>query len=74
MNKTAFVTTTSTNANKGSEALRRYGIKSEIRKFQGGTASGCLYGITVDGNAFKNAEKILLDADVRIISVKDVPK
>lgn len=74
MKKIAFVTTTSTNANKGSEILRKNGIKSEIRKLQGGTVSGCLYGITVDGEAFKNAEKILLDADVRIISVREVPR
>ncbi len=72
MKKAVFVTTTSTNANKGSEALRKNGIKNEIRKIQGGTASGCLYGIAVDGKDFIIAEKILLDTDIRIISVKEV--
>ena len=39
MKKVAFVTTTSTNAAKGADVLRRAGIKNETIKIQGGTAS-----------------------------------
>ena len=71
MGKLIFVTTTSTGANKGVEALRKSGIKSEIRKIQGGTAMGCLYGIAVDKEHAQRSQSVLSAADIRIISVKD---
>lgn len=72
MEKLIFVTTTSTGANKGVEALKKSGIKSEIRKIQGGTATGCLFGITVAKEHYENAQNALNAAGIRIISVRDV--
>ncbi len=72
MKKIAFVTTTSTNAGKGRELLHSAGIMSEIRKIQGGTASGCLFGITVATESAAKAENILQNAGIRIISVREV--
>ena len=66
----AFVTTTATNAAKGQDVLKNAGIKSEIRKIQGGTANGCLFGITVDEPAYYDAKNLLLLSNIRIISEK----
>ncbi len=70
MRKVAFITTTSTNASKGAEALKFRGIKNELRKIQGGTASGCLFGIIVDEIDAENTRKVLSVANVRIIMEK----
>ncbi len=72
MKKVQFVTTTATFASKGKEVLKSNGIPCEIKKVQGGTAAGCLFGITV-GEAFAaKAKRLLLDTDVRIILIKEV--
>lgn len=70
MKKIAFVTTTSTNAAKGQDVLKNSGIKSEIRKIPGGTASGCLFGITVEEPAYYDAQSLILSANIRIITEK----
>ena len=72
MNKIQFVTTTSTFANKGKETLKYYGINSEVKKVSGGTAAGCLFGITVSASDSKKAESLLRDSGVRIVAVKEV--
>ncbi len=67
MKKVAFITTTSTNALKGAEVLKSQGIKNEIRKIQGGTVGGCLFGITVNENDASDSRKLLNSAGVRVI-------
>lgn len=71
MKKVMFVTTTSTFANKGKDALRLQGIRSDVKRVQGGTATGCLFGITVLGENRTRTEKILRENGVRVISVRD---
>lgn len=72
MKRVMFVTTTSTFANKGRDALRKSRINSEVKKVQGGTAAGCLYGITTSAENAGRAERILKENGVRIITVRDV--
>lgn len=72
MKRVMFVTTTSTYANKGRDVLKRNRIESEIKKVQGGTAAGCLYGIILSAENTARAEKILNDNGVRVISIRDV--
>ena len=72
MNRIQFITTTSTFANKGKETLKLHGINSEVKKVFGGTAAGCLFGITVSVSDSKKAESLLRDAGVRIVAVKEV--
>lgn len=72
MRKVQLVTTTATFANKGKEVLKKNGIPCEIRKVQGGTAAGCLFGIVVAETAAAKAKRLLDGADVRIISLKEV--
>ena len=72
MKKVMFVTTTLTYANKGRDALKRNRIPSEVKKVQGGTAAGCLYGITTSAENSGFAEKVLNENGVRVISVRDV--
>lgn len=73
MEKVLLATTTATFANKGKDILEKNGINSEIRKLQGGTAVGCLFGIVVSGGDRLRAEKLLEKENIRIISVKEVP-
>ena len=72
MKKILMVTTTATYANKGRDALKEKGIASEVRKVQGGTAAGCLFGIVIDQNDLSSAGRILDSENVRIISVREV--
>ena len=73
MKKVAFVTTTSTNAAKGADVLRRAGIKNEMIKIHGGTASGCLYGIVVDQDSYGITKSVLIKANVRVIMEREYP-
>lgn len=68
---TMFVTTTSTFAIKGRDELQKHRINADIKKAQGGTAAGCLFGITVPIAYAAEAEKILQSSGIRIISVRD---
>ena len=72
MRKVQLVTTTATLANKGSDILKTNGIPCEIKKVQGGTAAGCLFGIEVPYNVVDRALEILKASNVRIISKKEV--
>ncbi len=74
MKKVQFVTTTATYANKARDVLKSNGIVSEVNKIQGGTAAGCLFGITVDEAFSKKVYEILTEQNIRIISVKEVRK
>ncbi len=73
MVKVLMVTTTATFAEKGKDVLQRNGISSRVKKIQGGTAAGCLFGIMVDVDDYQKAIELLKDANVRVISVKEVP-
>ncbi len=73
MNKIMTVTTTMTYANKAKDILAENGILADVRKVQGGTAAGCLYGIVINNKDYKKAESIMLDNGIRIISVREVP-
>lgn len=70
MNKVKFVTTTSTFSNKGREILRQNGIFAEIKKVQGGTAAGCLFGIVVSAEDAQKAMEILEQNNIKIILVE----
>ena len=72
MKKVMLVTTTATFANKGADVLRRHGIDSEIRKAAGGTAAGCLFGITVAAKDREAAVRALESSHVRVISLREV--
>lgn len=72
MKKVMLVTTTATFANKGADVLRRNGIDSEIRKAAGGTAAGCLFGITVAAKDREAAVRALESSHVRVISLREV--
>ena len=66
-----FVVTTSTFANTAKEKLMKHKITATVKKAQGGTAAGCLFGVSVAKTDFKTAEKILLENGIRIIAVRD---
>ena len=70
MNKVKFVTTTSTFSNKGREILRQNGIFAEIKKVQGGTAAGCLFGIVVSAVDAQKALQLLEENNVKIIQIE----
>ncbi len=70
MNKVKFVTTTSTFSNKGREILKQYGISAEIKKVQGGTAAGCLFGIVVSVDDAQKAKEILEQNNIKIILIE----
>ncbi len=70
MNKVKLVTTTSTFSNKGREILKQNGISAEIKKVQGGTAAGCLFGIVVSADNAQRALEILEQNNIRIISIE----
>ena len=70
MNKVKLVTTTSTFSNKGREILKQNGISAEIKKVQGGTATGCLFGIVVSADNAQRALEILEQNNIRIISIE----
>ncbi len=70
MNKVKFVTTTSTFSNKGREILRQNGISAEIKKVQGGTAAGCLFGIVVSADDAQKAMEILEQNNIKIILIE----
>ncbi len=70
MNKVKFVTTTSTFSNKGREILAQNGINSEVKKVQGGTAAGCLFGISVSKADSERAFQLLKEGNIRIIAVE----
>lgn len=72
MRKIQLVTTTATYANKAKASLKMQGIKSEVRKVQGGTAAGCLYGIVVNGDDAGRVKDILESENIRIIAERDV--
>ncbi len=72
MGKIQLVTTTATYANKAKAVLREKGIRAEVRKVQGGTAAGCLYGIVIGMNDLDRAKQILKEENVRIIAEKEV--
>ncbi len=74
MRKIAFVTTTSTYAAKGNEVLKNKGIVNEIRKIQGGTVGGCLFGITVNEDDTEQARILLNESGVRVIMEKVLSK
>lgn len=67
-----LVTTTSTYANKAKAALRQQGIRAEVRKVQGGTAAGCLYGIVVSLDEVGRVKDILESENIRIIAEMEV--
>lgn len=71
MKNIMFVVTTSTFANKAREELMKHKIPATVKKAQGGTAAGCLFGVSVAKNDLKKAEKILLESGIRIIAVRD---
>lgn len=71
MKNVMFVTTTSTFANKAKDELGKHKIESTVKKAQGGTAAGCLFGISVAKADAVSAEKILQKSGIRIISVRD---
>ena len=70
MNKVKFVTTTSTFSNKGREILKQNGISVEIKKVQGGTAAGCLFGIVVSAEDAQKAMQLLEENNVKIIQIE----
>lgn len=70
MNKVKFVTTTSTFSNKGREVLKQNGISAEIKKVQGGTAAGCLFGIVVSVDDAQKAKEILEQNNIKIILIE----
>lgn len=70
MNKVKFVTTTSTFSNKGRELLKQNGISAEIKKVQGGTAAGCLFGIVVSADDAQKANEILEQNNIKIILIE----
>ncbi len=72
MRKVQLVTTTATYANKAKAVLKAHGISAEVRKAQGGTAAGCLFGIVVSAEQAERVKRILEDENVRIISEKEV--
>ena len=71
MKNTMFVTTTSTFANKAREELGKHKISAKVKKAQGGTALGCLFGVSVAENDANKAERILQQSGIRIIAVRD---
>lgn len=73
LKKALMVTTTSTYANKAKDILKANGIKAEVRKVQGGTAAGCLFGIAVGVNDAARAGALLERENIKIISVREVP-
>ena len=72
--KISFVTTTATNASKGKEVLRGYGISSEVKKVRGGTAAGCLFSIVATTDEPQKVMRILENAGIRIIRAGEVAK
>lgn len=72
MRKVQLVTTTATYANKAKAALRAKGIAAEVRKVQGGTAAGCLFGIVIAAEDLERVKSILGNENVRIIAEKEV--
>lgn len=72
MRKLQLVTTTATYANKAKATLRAKGIAAEVRKVQGGTAAGCLFGIVVAAEDADRVKNILESENVRIIAEKEV--
>lgn len=72
MKKVQLVTTTATFAGKARDILKNNGISAEIKKVQGGTAAGCLFGIVVAEAAAGRAVKLLGEANIRIISQREV--
>ncbi len=70
MNKVKFITTTSTFSNKGREILMKNGILAEIKKVQGGTAAGCLFGISVPAIDAQKAKQLLEEGKIRIIAIE----
>ncbi len=72
MNGFQLVTTTATYANKAKVLLREQGISAEVKKVQGGTALGCLFGITVSAGDIGRAESLLKNENIRIIAKKEV--
>ena len=68
MMKVQLVTTTATYANKAKSVLKNHGISVEVKKAQGGTAAGCLYGVVVSVNDLGRVKDILEKENIRIIS------
>lgn len=72
MKRIMLTVTTATYANKAKDILSQRGISSKVKKVNGGTASGCLYGVLVDKDDFASVQALLKAEDVRVISVKEV--
>lgn len=71
MKNTMFVVTTSTFANKAREELSKHRITATVKKAQGGTVAGCLFGVSVPFKDADRAQKILQQSGIRIIAVRD---
>lgn len=67
-----LVTTTATYANKAKASLKMQGIRAEVKKVQGGTAAGCLYGIVVSSDDVGRVKDILESENIRIIAEREV--
>ena len=67
-----LVTSTVTYANKGRDVLKQYGIKSDVKKVQGTTAAGCLFGIVVSVADLDRAKKILEDNNIKVVAVREL--
>lgn len=74
MNRVQLTVTTATMANKAREILSSAGIVGEVKKARGGTAVGCLFGVFVPKSALPKALQLLKQADIKVISVKEVTK
>ncbi len=72
MQKIQLVTTTATYANKAKSVLKNHGIMAEVKKAQGGTAAGCLYGVVISFDDVERAKSILDNENIRIISTREV--
>ena len=72
MRKIQLVTTTATYANKAKSILKNHGISAEVKKAQGGTAAGCLYGVVLSADEAERAKAILDNENIRIISEREV--
>ena len=67
-----LVTSTVTYANKGRDVLKQYGIKSDVKKVQGTTAAGCLFGIVVFETDEQRAKDLLSDNGIKIVAVREL--
>lgn len=69
-----IVLTTATLANKAKDVLKSAGIQGTVGKIRGGTAAGCLFGVSIAENVLPKALKLLENAGIRVLSVKEVKR